>query len=520
MKISSKNYYLKSLALIFVLLSIFHIFFASCSQRGLYLDGGYFLYIYLDRIGDGIYTPWLMPGHPRDCVNFLSQLPIIFTAFCFKNLNNRFIYNIIYSFLLFSIGFLALWWNYAITKKTKQYAILFWSIFVYSTTILLYQIFAIVETGIGVPLQFVLLNYFFSKSKYSKLDIIGIVFLIYIMFGVYEHTIFIGLIIFFGLKFVDFSYNKFIKIGIAISSLLASLYTFLYMLNVSGEKDECLRFLKEMINFLPSWNQLNFLMFVITIAIMLIIFIFNKKLNLNSKILFSLPFIYFFFFSFMLKNINIFLNPVLEQHSRANILWLVPIIFFSIIFQKFKNIPDNKNLFNLLYIPVLLCGISLSSWGIVNTFFWNQNIDYCKKILSINTSPLCITSQDDNSEISSFMNKKLRRYIWYNMYTITSLAISPDYEVKSILMHYDNNVKDIEGNFTQREALFAIPDKNIIGVPFDNIFSIKNRFWDLSKPASALDKYNTEHHIPTNKNKKQKDIEWKLQRKEIFFNNN
>ena len=39
--------------------------------------------------------------------------------------------------------------------------------------------------------------------------------------------------------------------------------------------------------------------------------------------------------------------------------------------------------------------------------------------------------------------------------------------------------------------------ENMMKVPFNTMIDIKNRFWDLTKSAEALDKYNKEHNIKT-----------------------
>ena len=130
----------------------------------------------------------------------------------------------------------------------------------------------------------------------------------------------------------------------------------------------------------------------------------------------------------------------------------------------------------------------------VHTYYWNKNIQYMKNELASVESPLYIPSEHD--EISSFNNNQLRRYIWHGIYACTSILFSDTYEQKTLLMHYDEEVD--AANHTCREYLYVIQDQeNMMNVPFNTMIDIKNRFWDLTKSAEALDKYNKEHNINT-----------------------
>jgi hypothetical protein len=500
-----KNYLVKSFALFFILISIFHIFFASCSCRGMYLDPSVFLCSYLDNFSLGNFSFNAFTEHPRQVVLFLSSFPIYFTGFVFRNFNSKIGYAIIYSFSFFTLPILTLWWNYELTKRTKQYAILFWSVFIYATTILLYQIFAIVETGIGVPLQFVLINYLFGDIHYSKWDKLGIAFLIIVMFGVYEHTILVGFLMFlatfFCLSNIENPKDVMVKIIIGAGSLAASCYTFFFALLTPSEHEDGKRFIKEMFDFLPIWHNLNFVVWVYTIIIILALAFLYRKKPLSIKMTALLTCFYIYIFIHMQQNIQIFLNPVFEAHTRGIILWLFPLIIIGLIIYKYKNNHENQHLINVLYIPVLLCGMVLTSWGIVNTFYWNKNIDYMKNMVENTNTPLCFPPENDKNEISSFWNENSRRYIWNSNFVSTALIFYPDYKVKTILMHYDNkDNKDYGGNFIRREALFAIPEKNIMGIPYTEVITTKNKFWDITVPAKALSEYNKKHKIKTLEN--------------------
>ena len=146
----------KFLAIIFILLSIFHMFYASSSLRVLYIDGSSYCAKLIDNISNGIFGFVVDESHPRVCAMALSQFIALIVGLLFNISKNTIA--ILYSFGVFLMPLLALWWNYTLTKRTKQYSILFWSLFSYAL-ILVGQIYSIVESYIGVIFQFVLLNY-------------------------------------------------------------------------------------------------------------------------------------------------------------------------------------------------------------------------------------------------------------------------------------------------------------------------------------------------------------------------
>ena len=148
---------------------------------------------------------------------------------------------------------------------------------------------------------------------------------------------------------------------------------------------------------------------------------------------------------------------------------------------------------NLICI-VLLCGITQSAWQMVNTYHWDKNIQYMKNELQQHNETLYIPSE--HTEIATFHNHELRRYIWHSTYAFTSILFSKSYEQKTLLMHYDEEID--KGNLTFRKNLFVKQNiENAISIPLGTIISIKNKFWDLTNCAKALDRYNKENNIQT-----------------------
>lgn len=505
---AKQNNIVKILGFLFVLATIFYVFYAGCSQRALYLDGSYYLTIILNKIAYNDFSLTLITEHPRRIVIYLTQIPVLITGFLFRGLVDKPVFSTIFSFTWFVLPVLGLWWNYELTKRTKQYAILFFSIFSYAAMVLLYQIFSVVESCVGIPFQFVLLNYLTGKINYTKRDKIGIFFIIVLMFGIYEYTLFLGILI-FAIMFTclfdeENPKNLLTKIVIGAGSLGASAYTLFFILLSKEEHGEFKRFLIESVNFFPRWDELNILVTIVTVLLIIGCLFFRKNKPLSSTIITVFCGIYTYLFFHMLSNPQLFINPIYEQHMRSIPFWAVPLIFACIFFARLKKVSEKKTLINKLYIPVLLCGITLTAWQIVTTLYWNENVSYLIEEVKKCETNLYLPSENPEKEISSFFNKQCRRFIWdANVFT-TALVVERNTKIRTIVMHKENP-KDIN-NPTLRNMQFVVLDKGVLGIPYNDVINIENKFWDLSDPAKALDKYNKENSIQTLEEEKEDKI--------------
>lgn len=488
----------KILGLIFIIISLCSVFFAACSQRGLYLDGAVFFMKILDNYSSGNYTFFQDIYHPRFFVAALQQLPLILAAVVF-HIKSKITLATIYSFAMFFFPLLFLWWNYELTKRTKQYAILFWSVFFYACVSLQYHIFAICENIIGVPCQFLLLNYLFGKINYTKLDKIGIGILLLLMFGIYEHTILVGIIMFACMFLTLFdeenSKNLLIKILIGAISLAAAIYTFFFALMCKHEHSDFVRFLVETFDFWNRFFGLNTGLFVLTVFLLLILLI-RKNHSFSPKQTILIGFIYLYYFLRMVALPDLYLMPMWEQHTRSIVCWAVPLVFLGLFIYRLKINKPQTDLIKNAYIPVLFCGIFLSLWQIVHTYFWNENIGYMKKELANYDQILYFP--EEHEEISGYFNEDLRRYIWNANYSSTALVLTKEYRVKKFLMPYEKSDNN-SSNPSLREYLYVLPEKGLISLPYNNKVHIINKYWDLTDCANQINQYNEENNIPTNR---------------------
>lgn len=480
----------------FIIISILHIIYATITMRGLYEDGSFYCIRLLDNISNGLFEFVIDEEHPRKMALIITQFPMLLLGNL--GINNKYLLIQIYSCTQFLFPFLALLWNFNLTKRTGRIDVLFWSIFAYGALLIPFSIFSVVESLLCGILHFILWNYLVSDIDYKKRDIFAIIFLLIIMFGTYEYVALLGLIFFMA----HYHYlvncktslkNQAVKVLIGLGSLGAAIYTIIFMLNISGESGEIVRFLKEAYDFLPYIFNLNTL-FTIATIIFLLIFAFVKK-KISLPILFIVVIIFVGLLTKMLLNQQSSVYPMWEQHLRTIPCWAFPLIFISTNIKDMIVKINETSLVNYtnLIIIVLICSIFQTFWQCVNTYYWDKNIQYMKTELQKEESFLYIPPK--NESLSGFHNEELRRYIWHGAFTATSILFSNNYEQKNILMIYDEQVD--AGNVIDRKALYVDNENKKFSAPFGVYIDIKNKFWDLTKVAEALNKYNKENNIET-----------------------
>ncbi len=529
-----KNKQFNILKWIFIIISFIHIGYATIVLRGIYEDGSFYIIELLNHLANGSMELQIDWEHPRFFMLAFMELPVVF-AYKILLISNKFILMHIYTFVQFFLPLLILYWNYKLTKRTGRTDILFWNLFIYGGINLTFSIFSVVESIIGSMFHFILWNYLASKINYTKKDIFYITCLLIIMFGTFEYVVFLGIIFFIA----SFHYvtketnlkNQLVKTYIGIGSLLSSIFNIVYMLRVEDEGSEISRFLQEAYNFSIVLFNLN-ISFTITALAIIIMLMFRKTL-LTNNLLILISAVFLCMFIRLSNTPELSIYPMWEQHLRTIPCWLIPLLFVCMwisdiicprefndkepeqdfgaaaIEGEHPNGSDksefkggkgldkeekNKIKFTNYICVILICGITQTCWQLYHDYYWNKNVEYLKNELK-NTKQLLYVPAE-HEEISSFGNNELRRYIWHSIYPLMSILLSETKEVKTLLLNYDT-IND-KSNKTFREWLFIPKEgENTMFIPVAGTINITNEFWDLTKCAEALDKYNKKHKIKT-----------------------
>ncbi len=490
-----KNKQFNILKWIFIIISLIHVVYATIVFRGLYEDGSVWMVQLLNNLANGSCKLEIDWGHTRFILIALIQIPVVF-AYKFLHITNKFSLMHIFTFIQFFLPLLVLYWNYKLTKRTGRIDILCWNLFIYGCINLTFSIFSVVEIITGSIFNFILWNYLASKINYTKKDIFYITCLLIIMFGTYEYITVLGIIFFAASLYYaskeTIKKNKLVKIFIGIGSLIASIFNIVYMLRVPGEGNEIFRFLKEAHDYLSLIFNLNITFTFIAIAIIIMLMFRKTFLTNNLLMLISAAFIFMFIRLSNTPELSIY--PMWEQHLRTIPCWLIPLLFICMWIADIIKEEKNKIKFINYICVLLICSITQTCWQFYNDYYWNKNVEYLKNELENTQELLYIPA--DHEEISSFHNNNLRRYIWFGTYPAMSILFSKEHEIKTFLLTYD--IQPDPGNITAREFLFVPKDEeNILYIPYGNRINIKNEFWDLTKCAEALDKYNKKHKIKT-----------------------
>ena len=489
------NKQFKTLAWIFIIVSMIHVIYATITMRGMYMDGGFYMISMFNNMAHDNYNFIYDSGHPRLFMMFINQTPVYFANWALR-VNNKQALMMLYSFSQFAIPILTLFWSWLLCKRTNRQDLFLWNLFTYGAIIITFSIFSVTESIVGASFHFILWNYLSSNMEYKKRDYIIIIFLITMMFETFEYVAGLGILFFLASIYYIYKEpekkNKIIKGIIGISSLVAAIFTIIFMFSVPGESSEIARFLKEAHDFAPHIFNLNSSI-TITCILLLGLFIFKKR-PIKWLYLTSIIVIFSIVFARLIYIKEISLSPMWEGHLRTTPCWLIPLIFTCFILADILNKKNNKVVISNFICITLLCGIFQTCWQMVNTYYWDKNIQYMKSELKKHDGPLYIPSE--HPEIANFFNDERRRYIWHSTYAFTSILFSDTYEQKTLLMHYDEKID--EGNLTFRDALYVKSDvPNAMSIPFGTTIDIKNKYWDLTKCAVALDKYNKENNIQT-----------------------
>ena len=167
-----------------------------------------------------------------------------------------------------------------------------------------------------------------------------------------------------------------------------------------------------------------------------------------------------------------------------------------------QSISKQKELINRAYVPVLFCGIVLTCWQMVHTYYWNENINYIREKLDNCGTHIYVPAADE--DLSSFFNEDLRRYIWANGYPALSILSNKKYKTKTFLFPPEETKSPADETYLSH--IWVSKERGIISIPIGTTLSIRNKFWDLSDCVDEIENYIESTGVETTKPENPDDI--------------
>ena len=316
-----------------------------------------------------------------------------------------------YTFSFLIIHFFALVLNFVLARKTKRYDIAIASWFVYFILSMPNMMWAIRECHMVVIFYFILLQYFLSKTKLTKLDLIPITLLLIFLFESYEITFVFGIIIFIFMHLYgkrENDVNIWYKVYIGFGSFLAGIYIPFKLLWLMAYKNlnftsgygfqEWINSFLTVIKYAIHSNCL--ILFFAIIAIIFVLF-YKKRFSIYSLFYF-VPFLGCLFY--ILYKQGAYPDPLIELHSYTVLFaFIFPIILFILICDYFnieKYLYFGKDDWEKAFWPnmlVIVCifGFINCSWQIYSNMEYGKYIAYLKNLLRTQSSTFVYMDEND-----------------------------------------------------------------------------------------------------------------------------
>ena len=194
---------IKTMLFIFIVLSICHIIYATLVYRGLIVDGILYFPEMLNKFSEQGYGFAPVIHRTRIFINIINQIPVNIAYWL--GIKSKLVLAAIFSLPLFLFPFLATMYNFILAKRTKRYDIVLISLILYNLLILPAIMYSVVEVYLGSSLLIILIHYFLADIKYTKKDILIIVFLSFIIYSSTELSVFVCILLIFFYHFFSFS---------------------------------------------------------------------------------------------------------------------------------------------------------------------------------------------------------------------------------------------------------------------------------------------------------------------------
>lgn len=468
---------IKILFIIFLILTIVSIIYASITQRGILFDGTLYFIKLLNSFPQDNWTFSLIASRPRLSIFILSQIPINI-AYNILGINSKYWLGVAFSLPLFLFPALITYFNYILARRSKRYDIFVISLMIFSLFIIHTNIYSIVELLIAIPILFLLFHYTIAEIDYKWYDLLTIVFLLIVSYYSYEIVIFTSIIqlfaaIFYAKKTNNIK-NKLTKYFIAVNSIFMPLiYINFYRIMPPDflDKSRCEMELDGILNyFIDSTTMIDYTFIVFCL---LIVLFFNKKFF--SKIqqiiiisIFTILFIYLadkyaYSYTFFIKRIILFgIFPI--------------IMLFSLLLDMFKiNELKYINILKNTTFVILLIGIINILFSIQFSYLFNDSVNKLNKIVYENPNNFISPSKD----VNGFLYEPFSKICFSSdTYTITSIIFNQEYKIEKII------IPDKTDPNCPTEFYF---EGNMLKLPYAADIDIKNKFWDISSLKTELE---------------------------------
>lgn len=467
----------KILSYSFYFLSFCFLIFSILSYRNIFADGPGMYLVDLSNIENAGGNPFgLFLQRVDDAPVFFSYVllrliyMLFYPIFCGSISVN---FNL-YTFSVIAMPYICLFLNFLAAKRTLRYDIAIFALLMFCLFCLPYSAWLLRESTFSLMLQFLLLQFFLSRKKNNKTDLIIIFFLILFNFESFENMAILSILfIIFGL----ISYKKKVinyktKLVIAISNLFILCwicFTSLFAIfNNDYERttDYMVPWTKFLLN-LPDSTMCT-CMIVSIISFILILFCMKFRFSKNKFNLITLS-AFIFAITILFIKTNFLPRPRTETNLFMYTLIISPIIFFLFMLFDLKKIRIKKHNLREILIVVLITGCIQLLW----------QINACRYYyLYFQTLKICMESSEKRFVSHHFEDDSVLSYcdVVDNSSIIRSIIVQnghcknlilPD---KKHIDYSDNRYKGLKNYYDQEQKKLYLLDVS---------FNIENKFWDL-----------------------------------------
>ncbi len=488
-----KNYFKEKplfiVALVFILISIFHIIYASLCLRGIAFDGSIWFLTILDNLSTNkefdinvFYHTY--PTRPRAFSLILDQTPMVLGYELF-GIKSKYWLGFLFTLPLFLYPFLIVIHHYLLAKfKTQRYDIFLLGLILYCVFIIPTSMYSIIEIPLGASLFFLLYHYLAANIKYNVWDVLIILFLVVVSYCSTEAIFPCGIVMFltsfYFAKQAQNKKDKIIKLFIGFNSLIISaFYTYfsIELINEIGKKnfltqDRIFTELEGILGNITSYQNYTIL-FVFILSLLLIWQVKTKLNKLSVGILSSICILTLVY----ILNTKQYLSAYFFSLRFYLYLVLPILILVGIAIEALKKKFEEKEFYkekisiilSNITIVILLCGIFNTSLEINNSFHFNNKVEDIQEIQE--ESRLSLISPNGNKDLKKLYHTGFGSMCFdCDTYTYDSIAFDENYKIDN-LISYDNRNKGC-----QKKLYFK---KGRLILPFNDL-SIKNQFWDLT----------------------------------------